>query len=343
MGFVENLRMQSLFGRGIARPIKYGDREQLPIDNREADGLTTADKIKLQLAALARVLGPQNEARGPNQGMNVVYKEPITPFQRESLALRDRGLDINEMRTNANINLGQQRIGLQAERNRGFDERTDIQKQRADIYAFKAKNPNLRFDFSGPTVKVANPITGDIQDTGIATGNLSDEDRINLTQENALERLNVTNQARTALENVRQTNRLNAQTNQSGLRQNEIRLRDELGEDETSPNQVKIRNYNNAKELAARYPWLIQNKHLVFDDASGTFQVNQGALDETKYNDLLDKIYGTKTAPLPNKQTEIKTDNNPDTIKRNQAIEILKKNNKPITENNIKFVMGQIK
>lgn len=355
MGFIDNLRMSSLFPTGIRPPRRYVEEEEpRPTHSNPNEEIVTAiNRIKLQ--QLIRENAIANATRNKPQQMNVVLgtgNQPLTPFQRESLALRDRGLDINELRTRGNLDLGRERIDLQADRNRGFDDRTAIQKQRADIYAFKAKNPNLRFDFSGPTVKIANPLTGEIEDTGIATGNLTDEDRINLGQTNALERLELSNQARAALEATRQANRIAAQTNQSGLRSDEIRLRDELN-DEDNPSQTKTRNYNNAKELAARYPWLIQNKHLEFDDASGTFKVNQGSLDDTKYNDLLDKIYGTKTEPLPTNTTKPNTtqstttkptnDNNPEVIKRNQAIEILKKNGKPVTENNIKFVMGQIK
>jgi hypothetical protein len=78
-----------------------------------------------------------------------------------------------------------------ADKNRDERERTrlSISQQRADVYQFKAENPNVRFDFSGPTVLIADPQTGQVTDTKVPTGSLNDLDKIRLNQKNSLERI----------------------------------------------------------------------------------------------------------------------------------------------------------
>ena len=73
-----------------------------------------------------------------------------------------------------------------AEHNRRRDE---IAADRAAVYRLKNSNPNYKFNFDGPTVLVSDPTTGRTWNSGIQTGNLDDRTKIDLGQQNALERI----------------------------------------------------------------------------------------------------------------------------------------------------------
>lgn len=74
----------------------------------------------------------------------------------------------------------------QDETNRSNLAKEEIQRTRAAAYDFKARNPGAKFDFSGPEVMVADPITGQVRSTGLKTGHMTDLDKINLNQDNTM-------------------------------------------------------------------------------------------------------------------------------------------------------------
>lgn len=98
-----------------------------------------------------------------------------------------------------------ERKQTEVERKNRVDE--EVRRKRAEVYDFKARNPNMRFDFSGPTVKAADPLTGQVYDTGVATGSMTDMDRINLQGQWGVERARVAGQEARATEGVRQEGR----------------------------------------------------------------------------------------------------------------------------------------
>lgn len=310
--------MRTLFpsSGGFSRPrrLMYDEEDNVPLT--EADGLSTLDKIKLQLAAFDKYNQQENQIN-PNR-MNVIYKEPpvssrITPYQQENINLRDRALDISQARLEGSMNLGRERNMLSAERNQ-------IASDRAKVYEFKAKNPNLRFDFSGPTVKVAHPVTGQITDTGIATGNLSDEDRINLTQENAIERLNLSNTFREALAEIMHGYRME-EIGERGKEARETKATVPGRADvSTSASQVRTARYNAAKELVDTQPELGQ---FITLGPGGTFAITatkagrfgmkgSGPTDEQrkKINEFIYK----KSTELPKNDDTNKDKNNEEVI-----------------------------
>jgi hypothetical protein len=142
-------------------------------------------------------------------------------------------------------------------KNKQAEESNRIRADRAEVYRFKTMNPALKFDFSGPTVKVANPASGQITDTGISTGSMTDADKMALSQEHALERIGATGEEARKTEGVRQEGRIEA----IGARGEESRRTKgtpsaTLTNKGETPTQTKVRQYNAAREFAARNPTL---------------------------------------------------------------------------------------
>jgi len=248
------------------------------------------------IAAALTAFGPG----GHNLGMQVAnfhnerrlreWKDLIGPAQQA--ANLERQENVNE-RMLAYQTISQElRAEADAERARNNERNAQIRQQRADVYEFKAHNPNFRLDFSGPTVKVANPITGEVRDTGMETGALSDADKMILQQENELERIGARTRGQIEVEGVRQTGRErlaetrgwkiynipDGQGGQKAVKINEItgEVRDlEMGPANTptgpvsrpsssggrsdeSPTQTRVRQFNAARELANTRPDLAQ-------------------------------------------------------------------------------------
>lgn len=87
------------------------------------------------------------------------------------------------------------------------DTKAAIAQQRANVYQMKSLQPDLKFNFTGPKVLVTNPKTGEVKATDIDTGNLTDADKMALSQEQALERIGATGNEARETEGVRQENR----------------------------------------------------------------------------------------------------------------------------------------
>jgi hypothetical protein len=101
-----------------------------------------------------------------------------------------------------------ERKQTEVERKNRSDE--EIRRKRAEVYDFKARNPNMRFDFSGPNVMAADPLTGKVFDTGVPTGSMTDMDRINLQGEWRVAAARESGAQQRATEGVRQRGRLEA-------------------------------------------------------------------------------------------------------------------------------------
>lgn len=159
----------------------------------------------------------------------------------------------------------------QEEKERSNLANEEIRQQRANVYAWKAENPNLRFDTSGPTVLVMDPADGKIIDTKIPTGSLTEQQKIYL---------------------------------QHGYRMQEIVKRGEVAEKvksippggtggankPESPNQTKIRQYNAARQMKSTRKDLDK---LIELGTPGTndFKIKNGGTPQ-QYNDISQAIYG---------------------------------------------------
>lgn len=199
MAFVDKMRMQNIFpssrfNLGFTGKIpSYGGQDPLTDIVSRFEDLRNKEESRISNIAnrMVQPQGPQvTEPTQPNQGrMNVIFKDnEMTPFQRESLALRRQGLENTKGNQEANRNLTKQRIS---------------------IAEHKAKNPNKRFiAVKGGNVMAFDPATGEAEDTGINSGTLTDQERLEIQQDNAKALETTRQDNRVKLEDTRQNNRL---------------------------------------------------------------------------------------------------------------------------------------
>jgi len=114
---------------------------------------------------------------------------------RNQIGPIEQAANIERMNNTNQRMMAHQIIGSELARQKEQDtnainqQKVDVSKSRAAIYAMKANQPDIRFDFKGPTVLAADSKTGKVTDTGIPTAHLSDEDKMTLQQSNTLEQI----------------------------------------------------------------------------------------------------------------------------------------------------------
>lgn len=170
--------------------------------------------IARRLAASAGALGAPK-----GKGLETAEQFMYAPFMRNTqdwMAKMDPNYKAASLENQRNANERQlagnmaqytmsERKQTEVERKNKAEE--EIRRKRAEVYDFKSRNPNMRFDFSGPTVKAADPLTGQVYDTGVPTGQMTDMDRINLQGEWGVARAREAGGQARATERVRQEGR----------------------------------------------------------------------------------------------------------------------------------------
>ena len=283
------------------------------------------------IGAAISAFGPGGYGAGM-EFLNRPYTSKLEDWKNQmGPALQSANLERQENisnRTLAYQTATQERLaGVDAERARKNQADEEVRRQRANVYEFKARNPNVKFDFSGPTVMVADPATGKVSNTGISTGNLSDTDKMLLGQEHAMERIGATGEQARMTEGVRQTGReglqetgaydvVNVPDGQGGLKGVRInRVTGEVSDLNTGPvsrplgqstsrpeqpSQTKVRQYLAAKQLANSRPDLAKfirfgqgtNEFSITPPSTGGFFSSAGPTPE-QYAQLQQLIYGT--------------------------------------------------
>lgn len=247
-----------------------------------------------------------DETTGKNKYLEAVdkWKEQIGPAG--TAAQLEKGNNASE-RQMASTTINQELAGRRDDaRNTKNTADTKIREDRAAVYRYKTEHPGMKFDFSGPTVLIADPLSGKVTSTGISTGSLSDADKLDLGQKNALSRID--RQAGNAidLEGVRQENRLDL----VGARGTETRTTNaakpptgSTGRPEL-PTQTKARQYNAAQQFATKNPDLAKfiklgkgNEFRVSPPSAGGFFTSAGPTPE-QHRQITDAIFsGGITAP----------------------------------------------
>src|SRR5678815_1737632 len=256
------------------------------------------------------------------------WKNQITPaYQGASM---ERQNNANE-RTMAYQTVSQQ-LRAEADEARAAKNEKDaaIRQQRADVYEFKARNPNLKLVFpKGGFVQAFDPGSGkvtnltDAQGKPIPTGTLTESDKMSMGQENALERIEATGGQQRETEKLRQTGRQDVaetrgwklgkdeETGKSIL-YNEITgetkpinaksggnvtpaPRPGAGGKTELPTQTKVRQYNSARELFNTRPDLA--KHIKLGPGTNEFRIAQPGKN----------WFGTATGPTEEQVAEIET------------------------------------
>ncbi len=119
-----------------------------------------------------------------------------------------------ERQSNANQRLYANQVVTQQQRDNKLEQdariaekKQDNANARTEVYRFKANHPGLKFNYTGPTVTYADPLTGKVMDTGVKTGRLNDQDKIDLNQEYSMEKVHEQALNAQDLEGKRQTGR----------------------------------------------------------------------------------------------------------------------------------------
>lgn len=123
--------------------------------------------------------------RNKPMNVNIDRSWEISPYQQAQLNLQSRGIDVADKRAETTAKTAEERLGLEERRIVETERKNKVtEEQRAaklTLDDYKVKNPQAKFNYSGPTVMMT--IGNKIVDTGVKTGNVSDEDRIRLNYE----------------------------------------------------------------------------------------------------------------------------------------------------------------
>jgi len=253
------------------------------------------------------------------------WKNKITPAQQA--ANLERQGNVNERTLAYQTISAQLREEAQQAKEENDERRANIAQQRANVYEFRARNPNVKFDFSGPTVKATNPATGEVKDTGISTGAMTELDKLEFQRETTMKAIGERGDEARKTEGERQTGRESlAETRgwkiynvpdgkggQKAVKINEVtgevkELNTPIGKVSTAsggtggeelPTQTRIRQFNAARELASSRPEFKDfirigspgaNDFTVTPPGTGFF----GPTGPTKeqYDEIVNAIYG---------------------------------------------------
>jgi hypothetical protein len=194
--FLEKLKLSQLAQNPLFSQSTEGYRERDPVD-RIFNELFPSTRFShddssprgRQGGNLNRIGNRMQFGTGPNDDKmlsdgtiipgapNVVY-DPGPELAFKQAKQRDRQLDIQEKQVDA---LG----GIKR-------EDLDIKRERNAIADFKTRNPNLIIKATkGGNLIGIDPQTGDIVDTGVSTGTMSDAERLELTGNQKLEQIGV--------------------------------------------------------------------------------------------------------------------------------------------------------
>ena len=198
----------------------------------------------------------------------------------------------------------------ETERKNREDEK--IRQDRARVYRFKAENPDYKVVIpNGGTVKLVHPRTGQTIDTGIDSGRMTEEDKLEAQQSNALARIEATG-AQTRETNAERPNWSLVQDPVSGktfrvdaankvaeeieLPVGVTRIPSKSGKDQSNellPTQEKVKVFNRAQAIAAKYPQLA--KYISLEPGNIVRLAEPGrwsGISQEDYNTIYNEIFG---------------------------------------------------
>jgi len=266
----------------------------------------------------------------PGTGMQVVeggrtrkladWKNKIGAAQ--DAASLERQTNVNERQLAGTIATQERLSAADQARAEKDAARTKIMQDRAEVYRLKSQAKNLKFNFSGPKVIVTDPATGEVKQTDIDTGSLSDADKMAVTQEDMLERIGAQGSESRKTEELRQTGReglaetrgwtafntadgktilVNQITGETkpitGVEGSLVKPGTTTGgRSGELPTQTKVRQATAAREFVSRNPALAKyvqftpgNEFSITPPATGRFSTGPSQDD---YNKIVKAIYG---------------------------------------------------
>lgn len=267
---------------------------------------------------------------GPEMGMTVAewpyrkkmedWKAQVGPAQ--AAAGLERQTNVNERQMayqTVSQELRQQADEARAANN---EEKARIAEMRARIYEYRYMNPNVKFDFSGPTVLVADPASGKVTDTGVQTGNLSRMDILNLQHKGRMAEIGARGDIQQDIEATRQTGMEGRQeasgwglyydpgTNQTYWVNSVTKEKQPFMEGRVEkvgtgrvgvqgelPTQTRVRQFNLARQLAAQRPDLAKFIHVGVPGPSD-FKIDTpggwGGPTPEQHEEISQYIYGAR-------------------------------------------------
>jgi hypothetical protein len=179
-------------------------------------------------------------AKGPQAG-HAMYDEPyndkLTDWKNkigpaEKAANLERYQNVNERQVASQTIEAQRRQQALDEKTKTDEANVEIRRKRLDIYDWKNRHPNMRIVIpKGGNIYGWNPVTGEKVDLGLDSGTLSEAEKYDLQQENAMNRIQEQGAQARQTEGVKQDNRESIQDQrawQLGIRKNP-----ETGQDES--------------------------------------------------------------------------------------------------------------
>src|SRR5258706_9326816 len=113
----------------------------------------------------------------PNSGTDAFVRDILNP------PFKDRQLAQQYDLATQKLGQGQQGIDIK-------QQNTDINQQKANILKFKAENPGLNpLATKGGNITFYNPISGKTIDSGVSTGTLTEQERLELTGEQKIDQI----------------------------------------------------------------------------------------------------------------------------------------------------------
>jgi len=208
------------------------------------------------------------------------WKAGIEPAYQSANLERQENINARQLAHNTLQSEVTSRRNEQTAKNQ--DVQNKIRQQRADAYDYRVRNPNLKFDFNGPRVRIMDPATGKITETSWESKDFTPQEKLELEQKNAIARIQETGKQARETETTRQEGRTDIAetrgwkpyTDKDGnvFMYNEItgetrdRSQSPVGTPTPRPSgasarpelpsQTKIRHYNAAQEFAQRNPEL---------------------------------------------------------------------------------------
>jgi hypothetical protein len=158
--------------------------------------------------------------KGPQRGQafyDQPYQDKLTDWKNQigpagTAANLERNQNVNERQMSYQTASNTLKEQSQAEKERTDTANLKIKQQRADIYDWKAKHPNMKIVFpKGGNIQAIDQTTGQTIDLGVPTGSLSDADKYDLQQTNAIARIDETGSQARQTEGVKQGNREDSQ------------------------------------------------------------------------------------------------------------------------------------
>lgn len=207
---------------------------------------------KIGTAIIGGLAGP----KAGNNFLNAPFNEKLEDWKNkvgptERAANLERQTNVNERTMAYQTIASQLRQQAQDAKDKNDAVNAKIRQQRADVYQMKSANPNMKFDFSGPFVLVADPATGKITKTAIDTGNLTDADKLALGHQYRTEEI----AQRGDITSDQITQRGDIESGHIAERGAQARTTkatpsgSKTGKEEL-PTQTRVRQFNAARELA---------------------------------------------------------------------------------------------